>query len=385
MSDSLNLLCELIARRSLTPDDAGCSQRIADVLEPLGFEHEWLNHNGVTNLWSRRSCGIDGAPLLVFAGHTDVVPTGELASWDSDPFVPEVRDGVLYGRGAADMKSGLAAMTVAVRDLLMGGFEPPYDLAFLLTSDEEGPCRDGTRHVARVLAERHERPDYVIVGEATAREVIGDRFIVGRRGSIGCDLRVIGIQGHVAYPERARNPIHSLLPALTELAARRWDEGNADFPPTSFQIANFNSGTGASNVIPGEAQVQFNFRYAPVSAADDLKAAVHECLDRHGVEYEASWWHTGEPYYTAPGALTAAVSQAITTITGRTAEAFTGGGTSDGRFLAPLGAQVVELGPVSASIHKYNEHIAVDQLDTLRQIYAQALRQLASTLSQPHQ
>lgn len=379
----LELLCELISRRSLTPTDAGCSQLIADILSPLGFEHEWLYHNGVTNLWSLRRCGRDNAPLLVFAGHTDVVPPGDLDCWNSDPFTPTIVEDVLYGRGAADMKSGLAAMVTAVQRLHAAAEAPAFDMAFLLTSDEEGPCRDGTRHVARVLRERGIAPDYVIVGEATADERVGDRYIVGRRGSLGCNLSVQGIQGHVAYPHKARNPIHQALPALAELAAAHWDDGNADFPPTSFQIANFHSGTGATNVIPGEAKVVFNFRYAPCSEATALQQAVTDCLDRHGLEYEADWWHTGEPYHTPPGLLTAAVESAIEQIRGRTPLAFTGGGTSDGRFLAPLGAQVVELGPVSASIHKYNEHIRVDELDQLCNIYIAVLREVSTRLNAP--
>ncbi len=379
----LELLCELISRRSLTPTDAGCSQLIADTLTPLGFEHEWLYHNGVTNLWSLRRCGREGAPLLVFAGHTDVVPPGDLDCWNSDPFTPTIVEDVLYGRGAADMKSGLAAMVTAVQRLHAAAETPAFDMAFLLTSDEEGPCRDGTRYVAQVLGERGIAPDYVIVGEATADERVGDRYIVGRRGSLGCNLSVQGVQGHVAYPHKARNPIHQALPALAELAAAHWDDGNADFPPTSFQIANFHSGTGATNVIPGEAQVVFNFRYAPCSAAAALQQAVTDCLDRHGLEYQADWWHSGEPYHTPPGLLTEAVESAIEQVQGRTPLAFTGGGTSDGRFLAPLGAQVVELGPVSASIHKHNEHIRVDELDQLCNIYIAVLRELSSRLTAP--
>lgn len=380
MSSPLELLCELIGRRSLTPDDAGCCHLIADILGPLGFEHEWINHNGVTNLWSLRRCGHAAAPLVVFAGHTDVVPPGDLECWDSDPFTPSIRDGVLYGRGAADMKSGLSAMTTALRRMHAAAEMPLFDMAFLLTSDEEGPCRDGTRHVAEVLRQRGIKPDYVIVGEATADRKVGDRYIVGRRGSLGCNLTVHGVQGHVAYPHKAHNPIHAVLPAMNELRARHWDDGNADFPPTSFQIANFHSGTGASNVIPGEAQIVFNFRYAPVSEAEQLKAAVEDCLGRHEVRYTADWWHTGEPYYTPPGELTGAVEQAIEEICGSQPEAFTGGGTSDGRFLAPLGAQVVELGPVSASIHKFNEHIRLEELDQLCNIYIACLRRLSSRL-----
>ncbi len=376
----LALLEDLISRRSLTPDDAGCSQLLADLLSPLGFEHEWLNHNGVTNLWSLRPCGRPEAPLLVFAGHTDVVPPGASDQWHSDPFVPTTREGILYGRGAADMKSGLAAMATAVQELVTE--ELHYDLAFLITSDEEGPCRDGTRHVARVLEQRGIKPDFVIVGEATADELVGDRFIVGRRGSLGCNLTVHGVQGHVAYPHKADNPIHRALPALTELSQTQWDQGNADFPPTSFQISNLHSGQGVTNVIPGDAQVIFNFRYAPVSQAEALKQQVHACLDQHGVKYTADWWHTGQPYYTPPDTLTHCADAAILAATGRTATHFTGGGTSDGRFLAPLGAQVIELGPVSASIHKFNEHLKLDDFYQLIEIYTQLLRELSGACAQ---
>lgn len=372
------LLLDLIARRSLTPDDAGCSQLLAEALAPYGFEHEWLNHNGVTNLWSLRRCGRANAPLVVLAGHTDVVPPGDLAQWTSDPFVPSERDGVLYGRGAADMKSGLAAMICAAQAVAQTDLN--IDLAFLITSDEEGPARDGTRYVAEVLRQRATQPDYVIVGEATADEQIGDRFIVGRRGSIGCNLTVHGVQGHVAYPHKADNPVHRVLPALTELAATTWDEGNADFPPTSFQISNINSGTGATNVIPGQAEVVFNFRYAPCSSAEQLKQKVIDCLDRHNVRYSADWWHTGEPYYTPTGRLTEAADKAIGQVTGRKPLHFTGGGTSDGRFLAPLGAEVIELGPVSASIHKFNEHLKLDDFDALCAIHAALLRELSQSL-----
>lgn len=374
MSAVLSLLEELISRRSLTPDDAGCCTLIGERLAAAGFTLEWLNHNGVTNLWATRG---DAGPLLVFAGHTDVVPAGDLAAWESDPFVPTRRDGVLYGRGAADMKSGLAAFLLATLDFLAAHPAAPLRLAFLLTSDEEGPCRDGTRHVANILRERGVAPDFVIVGEASSDQQVGDRYVVGRRGSLGCDLTVHGVQGHVAYPQRADNPIHRAMPALAELCGRQWDRGNADFPATSFQISNFNSGTGVNNVIPGQAQVVFNFRYAPCSDAADLRAAVEDCFASHGLRTSARWWHSGEPYYTAPGTLTTAVEKVLHDFTGRAPLAFTGGGTSDGRFLAPLGAQVIELGPVSASIHKPNECIEIAQLERLQQIYAALLRELS--------
>ena len=379
ISAARELLFDLIARRSLTPDDAGCCERILSELTPAGFQHEWLNHEGVTNLWALRSCGKRNAPLLVFAGHTDVVPAGEPEAWDNDPFEPSIRDGVLYGRGAADMKSGLAAMVCAAKHA--ANSELNFDLAFLITSDEEGPCRHGTRHVAQVLKQRGTTPDYVIVGEATADAKVGDRFIVGRRGSLGCNLTVHGVQGHVAYPHKADNPIHRALPALAELSATVWDQGNADFPATSFQISNFHSGRGVTNVIPGNAEVIFNFRYAPSSEAEDLKARVHACLDHHGLKYDADWWHTGTPYYTPEAELSRCADQAIQQITGLTPEHFTGGGTSDGRFLAPLGAQVIELGPVSASIHKYNEQLELNDFDQLCRIHAALLSQLSAELA----
>ena len=380
MSETRALLEELIRRPSLTPDDAGCCTLLGAELAAMGFTLEWLNHEGVTNLWATRG---ESGPLIVFAGHTDVVPPGPRALWDSDPFAPTERDGVLYGRGAADMKSGLAAFTLACRDFLREPPEPPVRLAFLLTSDEEGPCRHGTRHVARVLAERGIKPDYVVVGEASAESRVGDRYVVGRRGSLGCDLTVHGIQGHVAYPQRADNPIHRLLPAMAELTAREWDQGNADFPPTSFQISNLNSGTGVNNVIPGAAQLVFNFRYAPCSEAPALRRAVEECLDRHQVRYTADWWHSGEPYHTPPGVLTAALETVVGEICGTPPVAFTGGGTSDGRFLAPLGAEVVELGPVSATIHKPNECIDLAELETLRRLYAALLSELSARTGGP--
>jgi len=368
----LELTQQLIARRSLTPDDAGCCALIAERLRALGFSIEYIDAGGVTNLWA--TLGSSG-PLLILAGHTDVVPTGPRELWDTDPFEPTVRDGLLYGRGAADMKSGLAAMVCATERLLaqrtLRG-----TLAYLITSDEEGAARHGTRHAVEVLKARGIRPDYALVGEATAEHALGDRVMNGRRGSLGCNLRVLGRQGHVAYPHKADNPVHRLAPALAELVATRWDEGNAHFPPTSFQISNLNAGTGANNVIPGHADLIFNFRYSPASVAADLKARVTEMLERHGLRYEADWWHSGEPYYTAPGALTDAVGAAVRAVTGRTPALFTGGGTSDGRFIAPWGAQVVEIGPVNDSIHKVNEHVAVDELPRLAAIYAHILDQL---------
>jgi succinyl-diaminopimelate desuccinylase len=376
----LALARELIARRSLTPDDAGCCELLAARLQALGFATERLDHEGVTNLWATRGAG---APLLILAGHTDVVPTGPREQWLSDPFTPTEREGYLYGRGAADMKSGLAAMTCAVERLLARG-RVSGTIAFLVTSDEEGACRHGTRHVAEVLRARGVRPDYAIVGEATAAAALGDRIVVGRRGSLGCDLTVFGTQGHVAYPARADNPIHRLAPALAELMAIEWDAGNAHFPPTSFQVSNLRAGTGANNVIPGQAECIFNFRYSTELSADAIRTRVTEVLSRHlarrgpgtGPGFDARWWHSGEPYYTASGALTQAAVDSVREVTGRTPELFTGGGTSDGRFLAPLGAQVVEIGPVNASIHQVNECVRIADLDALSQVYERVLMRL---------
>jgi succinyl-diaminopimelate desuccinylase len=368
----LDLTRELIARRSLTPDDAGCCALIGERLGKLGFKLEWLNAEGVTNLWATLG---SGAPLMIFAGHTDVVPTGPLAQWTSDPFKPEIRDGVLYGRGAADMKSGLAAMVCAAeRFAARGAFTGT--IAFLITSDEEGPCRFGTKYVAEQLQARGIKPDYAIVGEASSNQQLGDRVMIGRRGSLGCDLKVLGKQGHVAYPHKADNPIHRLMPALAELVATRWDEGNAHFPPTSFQISNFKSGTGANNVIPGDAEVVFNFRYSTESSAEAIQARVAEVLNRHCPQYEANWWHTGQPFLTRPGKLITAAQAAIGKVTGLAPELFTGGGTSDARFIAPWGAEVIEIGPINDSIHKLDEHVIVADLERLSAIYQSVLEQL---------
>ncbi len=377
MADSTLVLTEsLIARRSLTPDDAGCCELIGARLARLGFTLEYLNAEGVTNLWATRGGGAPLAdPIVVLAGHTDIVPSGPREAWKTDPFQPARVDGYLYGRGAADMKSGLAAMVCAVERLLSRA-SPKGTLAFLITSDEEGPCRFGTRHVAEKLRERGVKPRYAIVGEATAAEQLGDRIAVGRRGSLGCDLTVHGKQGHVAYPMKADNPIHRLAPALAELMAMRWDEGNAHFPPTSFQVSNLRSGTGANNVIPGSAECVFNFRYSTASTADALRARVTTVLNKHLPQYEACWWHSGEPYYTGSGALVDAATAAIQDVTGLTPALFTGGGTSDGRFLAPLGAQVVEIGPVNATIHQVNECVRIEDLDRLSRIYERLLERL---------
>lgn len=368
----LELTQALIARRSLTPDDAGCCALIGERLKALGFRLEWLNAEGITNLWATYG---QGAPLFVLAGHTDVVPPGPRERWASDPFEPEIRNGVLYGRGAADMKSGLAAMVCAVERLLARGAFTGT-IAFLITSDEEGAAQHGTKHVVEILRQRGIKPDYAIVGEATGATQFGDRITIGRRGSLGCNLRVHGKQGHVAYPEKAENPIHRLAPALAELVAIEWDRGNAHFPPTSFQVSNLNAGTGANNVIPGEAELVFNFRYCTESTAEGLKARVHEVLDRHGLRYEANWWHTGEPFLTRQGRLIEAARSAIGEVCGLTPVLFTGGGTSDARFIAPMGAEVVEIGPVNDSIHKIDEHVRVVDLDALCAVYEGVLTRL---------
>jgi len=371
-SPVLDLTRALIERRSLTPDDAGCCQLIANRLAALGFAIEWINAEGITNLWA---CYGSGGPLLVLAGHTDVVPPGPSSAWASDPFVPEIRDGVLYGRGAADMKSGLAAMVCAVERLLAQG-QPGGTIAFLITSDEEGVALHGTRHVVEVLKARGIKPDYAIVGEATGDQAFGDRITIGRRGSLGCNLKVFGKQGHVAYPQKADNPIHRFAPALAELVSIEWDAGNAHFPPTSFQVSNIHSGTGATNVIPGTTELVFNFRYCTESTADSLKARVHEVLDRHGLRYEADWWLSGLPFLTRQGALIEAARAAIGEVTGLTPTLFTGGGTSDARFIAPMGTEVVEIGPVNDSIHKVDEHVRVVDLDALSAVYEGVMRRL---------
>lgn len=372
MTAVLELAQELISRRSLTPDDAGCCELIGKQLQKAGFTLEYLNAGGVTNLWATIG---QGAPLTILAGHTDVVPAGPAEQWLSGPFTPTIREGVLYGRGAADMKSGIAAMVCAAKRLAAAK-KLRGTLAFLITSDEEGAAQHGTRHVVNVLQARGLKPDFAIVGEATASEKLGDRITIGRRGSLGCDLKVIGKQGHVAYPDKADNPIHRLTAALSELSAMDWDRGNAHFPPTSFQVSNFNAGTGANNVIPGAATTIFNFRYSTESSADSLKLRVQAVLERHCPNYEAHWWHTGEPFLTRQGRLIESAQGAIAQITGLKPALFTGGGTSDARFLAPWGAEVVEIGPVNDSIHKVNEHVIVADLDALSAIYEKTLLNL---------
>jgi succinyl-diaminopimelate desuccinylase len=373
MSATLELTQELIARASVTPSDEGCQEILASRLAGAGFEVERLRYGNVDNLWARHG---QSGPVLCFAGHTDVVPTGPLEEWHSDPFKPTIRDGLLYGRGAADMKSGLAAMVTASEEFL--GAHPDHRgaLAFLITSDEEGPSVDGTKRVVETLRERGQRIDWCIVGEPSSEHRIGDTIKIGRRGSLSGRLTVHGVQGHIAYPQLAENPVHSFAPALAELASRVWDQGNQHFQPTSFQISNLTAGTGAPNVIPGELKARFNLRYAPVQTLAALKSTVEQILTRHQVRYTLEWYLSGEPFYTEPGTLSGAVSAAIQAHTGELPLLSTGGGTSDGRFIAPLGAQVVELGVINASIHKVNESVRIEDIDTLHAIYLAALRQL---------
>jgi len=370
MSDVLELTKELISRPSLTPRDEGCQALLAERLAPLGFKNEDMPFGDVKNLWSRRG---DKGPLLVFVGHTDVVPTGPLEDWASPPFVPTERDGHVYGRGAADMKGSIAAFVIALYRFLQISHEFDGSIALLITSDEEGPSIDGTVKVVKALTERGEKIDYCIVGEPSSVKVLGDMVKNGRRGSLNGKLKVRGEQGHAAYPQRALNPIHKLAPALAELCARQWDEGNAFFPATSFQVTNINSGTGADNVIPGSLDALFNFRFSTESTAEGLKAAVHQCFDQHGLDYDIVWKLSGEPFLTETGALLTAVQDSIKKVTGIDTELSTSGGTSDGRFIAPTGAQVVELGPLNDTIHKIDERVCIADLESLCHIYEQIL------------
>ncbi|MES2227100.1 MAG: succinyl-diaminopimelate desuccinylase [Pseudomonadota bacterium] len=381
MSRTLALTEQLIARRSVTPDDGGCQALIRERLAPLGFACHTLEHGPedarVTNLWAvRRGSAGTAGKLLAFAGHTDVVPTGPLTAWGSDPFVPTHRDGQLHGRGAADMKSSLAAMVVAVEEFVAAVPGHGGSVAFLLTSDEEGPAVDGTVKVCEWLAARGERLDYCIVGEPTSVGRLGDMIKNGRRGTLSGRLRVIGVQGHIAYPHLAKNPIHALAPALAELVATRWDEGNAYFPPTSWQVSNIHAGTGASNVIPGDAVIDFNFRFSTESTPSSLQARVRAVLEHHGVQGDLDWTLGGEPFLTPVGELSDALVAAIRDQTGLAAELSTTGGTSDGRFIAKICPQVIEFGPVNATIHKIDERVAVASLDPLKNIYRDTLRRL---------
>lgn len=367
---TFELARQLIARRSVTPQDAGCLDLIAARLEPLGFRGERIGANGVDNWWARRG---SSAPLLCFAGHTDVVPTGPLEHWTSDPFAPTVRDGVLYGRGAADMKTSLAAFVTAIERFVAAHPGHAGSIAVLFTSDEEGPATDGTVRVVEALRDRGERPDYCVVGEPTCVSRLGDMIKNGRRGSLSGNLVVKGVQGHVAYPHLSRNPIHEFAGALAELAATEWDRGNEFFPPTTWQVSNLNAGTGANNVIPGEAHVKFNFRFSTASTLESLQTRVVGILNKHGVQYDLEWRYDGRPFLTKPGDLVDAVGRAIQAVTGIETKLSTTGGTSDGRFIADICPQVIEFGPPNASIHKVNECIAVADIEPLSKIYEQVL------------
>jgi succinyl-diaminopimelate desuccinylase len=373
MDPTLELARALIALPSVTPEDAGCQELLGRRLAALGFELDPLASNGVTNLWARRG---RAAPLVCFAGHTDVVPPGPLERWHSDPFVPTEREGRLYGRGAADMKTSLAAFVTAIEGFLVRHPQPRGSIALLLTSDEEGPATDGTVKVVERLAARGDRIDYCIVGEPTSVARLGDTVKNGRRGSLGGRLLVRGQQGHVAYPDQARNPIHLFAPALAELVATEWDRGNDAFPPTTWQVSNIRAGTGATNVIPGELEVVFNFRYSTASTAADLERRLAEVLDRHRLDYTIEWTLSGEPFLTRRGRLVEAMLAAIREVTGVEAQVSTTGGTSDGRFIARICPEVVEFGPVNQSIHKLDEHVALDAVAPLRAIYERVLERL---------
>ncbi len=373
MSDTLQLAQQLIARRSLTPHDEGCMQIIGQRLEKIGFKLELLRCGEVDNLWARRG---SSGPLLCFAGHTDVVPSGPVEKWHSAPFTPTVRDGMLYGRGAADMKGSLAAFVTAIEKFVEHHPGHQGSIALLLTSDEEGVALDGTVRVVEALQARGEKMDYCIVGEPTAVSKTGDTIKNGRRGSLSGTLTVKGVQGHIAYPHLVKNPIHLAAPAIAELASTEWDKGNEYFPPTSWQISNIHGGTGASNVVPGTVEIEFNFRFSTASTVDSLRARVHAILDKHGLQYDLLWSLSGKPYLTPRGNLVDAVSTAIKTVTGIDTELSTTGGTSDGRFIADICPQVLELGPLNATIHKLNECVAVADLDHLSDIYRLSLENL---------
>jgi len=379
VSETLRLTEALIARRSVTPDDGGCQALIADRLGPRGFECEHLPFGPagqqVSNLWAQHRGPVDG-PVVVFAGHTDVVPTGPVQEWTSDPFVPTHRGGHLYGRGAADMKTSIAAMVVAAEEFVAAHPRHPGTVAMLFTSDEEGPALDGTVRVVQALQARGQRLDACIVGEPTSVAQLGDMIKNGRRGTLSGRLRVRGVQGHIAYPHLARNPIHQLAPALAELVALHWDAGNEFFPPTSWQVSNIHAGTGAGNVIPGEVVVDFNFRFSTESTPDSLKQRVQDVLDRHGLETDLAWTLGGEPFLTRPGTLSQALVAAIQAECGVMPELSTTGGTSDGRFIAKVCPQVIEFGPINATIHKIDERVAVDSIESLKNVYRRTLEAL---------
>jgi succinyl-diaminopimelate desuccinylase len=377
-NETLALAQALIACRSLTPFDNGCQEILISRLEKIGFSIERVRCSEVDNLWARRGAA---APLLCFAGHTDVVPTGPVDQWDSDPFIPAIRNGRLYGRGAADMKGSLAAFVTAIEAFVAAYPNHGGSIALLITSDEEGVAVDGTVRVVEALKARNELIDYCIVGEPTCVDKLGDTIKNGRRGSLSGTLTVKGIQGHIAYPHLAKNPIHLSAPAIAELAQTQWDEGNEYFPPTTWQISNINGGTGATNVIPGEVTMLFNFRFSTASTVESLQARTHEILDRHGLDYDLRWEFSGKPYLTPKGSLVDAISGAISTVTGITPELSTSGGTSDGRFIADICPQVVEMRPRNATIHKLNEYVEVEDLHQLPEIYRLTLENLLLKLT----
>lgn len=373
MSTTLTLAKDLISRASVTPEDAGCQRLIAERLEKIGFKAKHLRFADVDNLWITRG---EGAPSLIYVGHTDVVPAGPLENWTSDPFQPEIRDGCLYGRGAADMKGSIASMTTALERFIAEHPDHKGTIGMLITSDEEGPSINGTLKVVDYLNSRNIKIDWCLVGEPTCINTVGDVVKNGRRGSLGATLRVYGVQGHVAYPHLASNPIHLASPALTELGNTTWDNGNEFYPPTTFQISNIHAGIGADNVIPGHIDIMFNFRYSSEVTHEELRNRVESILDNYQLSYDIEWKLSGEPFLTPKGKLLETVVASVKEITGNDPEISTSGGTSDGRFIAPTGAEVVELGPVNASIHKIDECVKVDDLETLSNIYEQILRQL---------
>ncbi|MCL2307140.1 MAG: succinyl-diaminopimelate desuccinylase [Proteobacteria bacterium] len=379
-SSTTALACELVRRASITPDDAGCQALIAERLTALGFDCVWMPRNAVTNLWARRG---NTAPLVCFAGHTDVVPPGPLENWRSDPFTPALVDGQLCGRGIADMKGGIAAFITALERFIAAHPDVPGSLAVLLTSDEEGDAVDGTAHVVEQLARRGEAPDYCIIGEPSSHAVLGDTLKNGRRGSLSGALTVHGIQGHIAYPQLADNPIHALTPALAELIATRWDEGNADFPPTSFQCSNIHAGTGATNMIPGALTLNFNFRHSTESTAESLKERVAHLLKKHDLKYTLTWQPASKPFLTVRGALLDAANAALTDVLGAPAQTSCEGGTSDGRFLADICPQLIELGLTNASIHQANECVPIKDLDRLSAVYERLLERLFGLVDKP--
>jgi succinyl-diaminopimelate desuccinylase len=369
MSEVFDLACDLVARRSITTEDAGCQALIAARLERAGFRCEHLRFGQTDNLWATHAGQAGEGPVLMLLGHTDVVPPGPVEQWTSDPFVPTVRDGHLYGRGTADMKGSVAAFVIALERFVAAYPDHAGTAGLLLTSDEEGDAIDGVPKVANVFRERGQRIDWCITGEPSSKTALGDLLRVGRRGTLSATLTVKGIQGHVAYPEKARNPIHQALPALAALAARRWDEGYENFPPTSLQISNVHAGTGANNVIPGELQVLFNLRFNPTWRAEGLESECEAILRAHGLAYDIRWHRGGEPFYTPEGPLRAAARDVLAAFAGAPPEENTAGGTSDARFIAPLGAQCVEIGPINASIHKVDEHVSIADLERLPDLY----------------